>query len=193
MKFTFTREAAAELLNVSTRTVDRYIKSGKIAYKKIANKVLLSDSDIAQLQSEFGMLHQNPSSEIVSWNATTTASVSDHRHLEKVIDEKIDKFFLIFQEKDTMLEEKNKIIFMLQQRVGELENKIQTMIALPDHNEHKQIAAIEKTKLEDKIKQLSKDMRGERTKSTLFLTILIVGIVFGVLWYVIMSQGLLHK
>ena len=66
MKFTFTREAAAELLNISTRTVDRYIKSGKIAYKKIANKVLLSDSDIAQLQSEFGMLHQNPSSEIVS-------------------------------------------------------------------------------------------------------------------------------
>lgn len=66
MKFTFTREAAAELLNVSTRTVDRYIKSGKIAYKKIANKVLLSDSDVTALQSEFGMLHQNTSSEIVS-------------------------------------------------------------------------------------------------------------------------------
>jgi len=42
-----------------------------------------------------------------------------------MIDEKIDKFFLIFQEKDRMLEEKNKIIFMLQQRVGELETKIQ--------------------------------------------------------------------
>lgn len=110
-----------------------------------------------------------------------------------MIDEKIDKFFLIFQEKDTMLEEKNKIIFMLQQRVGELENKMQSMIALPDYNEHKKMAAIEKTKLEDKIKQLSKDMRGERTKSTLFLTILVVAIVFGVLWYVIMSQGLLNR
>jgi hypothetical protein len=108
--------------------------------------------------------------------------------LEKVIDEKIDKFFLVFQEKDRMLEEKNKVIFMLQQRVGELENKIQTMVALPDHNEHKQLATIEKTKLEDKIRQLSQAIRGEKSKSNIFLTVLLVGIVFGVFWYLVIVQ-----
>jgi hypothetical protein len=33
------------------------------------------------------------------------------------LDEKLDKFYLIFQEKDKQIEEKNKIIFMLQQRI----------------------------------------------------------------------------
>jgi len=113
--------------------------------------------------------------------------------LEKVIDEKIDKFFLVFQEKDRMLEEKNKVIFMLQQRVGELESKIQTMVALPDYNEQKQMATIEKTKLEDKIKQLSQAIRGEKTKNYLFLTVLVVSIVFGLFRYVMMSKGLLNK
>jgi len=37
--------------------------------------------------------------------------------LDQAIDEKIEKFFLIFKEKDKMIEEKNKIIFMLQQRI----------------------------------------------------------------------------
>ena len=114
-------------------------------------------------------------------------------HLEKVIDEKIDKFFLVFQEKDRMLEEKNKVIFMLQQRVGELESKIQTMVALPDYNEQKQMATIEKSKLEEKIKQLSQAVRGEKTKNYIFLTVLLVAAVFGVFWYVMISKGLLNK
>jgi hypothetical protein len=37
--------------------------------------------------------------------------------LEKAIEDKIDKFMLIFNEKDKIIEDKNKAIFMLQQRV----------------------------------------------------------------------------
>jgi hypothetical protein len=111
-------------------------------------------------------------------SSSTQAISLNSSHLEKVIDEKIDKFFLVFQEKDRMLEEKNKVIFMLQQRVGELENKIQTMVALPDYNEQKQLATIEKTKLEDKIKQLSQAVRGEKTKNYIFIVLLLVAIVF---------------
>jgi hypothetical protein len=37
--------------------------------------------------------------------------------IEQAIDAKIEKFFLIFNEKDKILEEKNKVIFMLQQRI----------------------------------------------------------------------------
>lgn len=191
MSFSITREQGAELLNISTRTVDRYIKSGKIAYKKVANKVYLADADVATLQSDFAMTNKNHSSEIVS--GAVSQPITHHANLEKVIDEKIDKFFLVFQEKDRMLEEKNKMIFMLQQRVGELENKIQTMVALPDFHEQKQSATLEKTKLEDKIRQLSTAVRGEKTKNYIFLTMLVVAIIFGVFWYVMMSRGLLVR
>jgi hypothetical protein len=61
---------------------------------------------------------------------------------------------LVFKEKDKMIEDKNKVIFMLQQRVGELETKIQHMIALPDYNKEKQAAMIEKEKLENKLTEL---------------------------------------
>ena len=112
--------------------------------------------------------------------------------LEKLIDEKIDKFFLVCQEKDHMLEEKNKVIFMLQQRVSELENKIGSMVALPDYNEQKQMATIEKSKLEEKIKQLSSVVRGERTKNSLFLIVFVVAVIFGVFWYLSFVKGWLQ-
>lgn len=197
--FTITREQASAELGISTRTIDRYVRSGKLAYKKVANKILLNVDDIKTLKKDFDMLHQNTTSEIVSDESSSSKSSrslstgGDTSALEKVIDEKIDKFFLVFQEKDRMLEEKNKVIFMLQQRVGELENKIQTMVALPDYNEQKQLATIEKTKLEDKIKQLSQAVSGERTKNYLFLTVLVVGAVFGVFRYIMVSKGLLNR
>jgi hypothetical protein len=43
---------------------------------------------------------------------------------------------------------------MLQQRIGELEAKIQTMIALPDYNKEKQEAIEEKRILEEKLAKM---------------------------------------
>jgi hypothetical protein len=85
--------------------------------------------------------------------------------IDQAIEEKIDKFMLIFKEKDKMIEEKNKVIFMLQQRIGELETKIQTMIALPDYNREKQEAIIEKQKLEERISKLKEAVRAEKVKN----------------------------
>lgn len=195
-RYGMSREDAAALLSVSTRTIDRYVKSWKLSYKKVANKMLLNPDEIAELKKDFDLLHQNPSSEIVSereevrqiiWNAkeTTSWQMSTEKmsSLNQMIDEKIDKFFLIFQEKDRMLEEKNKIIFMLQQRVGELETKIQWMIALPDHNEEKHKAILEKEKLQEKLSQVNDAMRGEKTKSFVYLAVFVVVILFMVFRY----------
>ncbi len=197
-EFKLTREEASSKLGISTRTIDRYIKSWKLSYKKVANKILLSTKDIQVLEQDFNILHQKTDeSEIISNGSlqekeTSTSAViskTDISSLEKVIDDKIDKFFLIFQEKDRMLEEKNKVIFMLQQRVSELENKLGNMVALPDYNEEKQKTSIEKVKLEDKIKQLSQAIRGEKTKSYTFLFLFILVLVWAVFWYVVTNKA----
>ena len=137
--YSITREKAAITLWVSTRTIDRYVKSGKLSYKKIANKVLLARDEIEALQEEFSSLRTEVTSELIheatpSNQPTTTNPVAVRADLDQAIDEKIEKFFLIFKEKDKMIEEKNKIIFMLQQRIGELETKIQTMMILIQMN-----------------------------------------------------------
>lgn len=175
--YNVTREVAAKSLNISTRTVDRYIKSGKLSYKKIANKVILAKEEVLSLQQEFSTLRQELNSEIVNQSetqapqqrASSTTNLSTNRALEDAIDQKIEKFFLIFKEKDKMLEEKNKVIFMLQQRVGELEGKIKHMVALPDYTKEKQEAIIEKQKLEEKISQLKGTIKNEKVKNLVFI------------------------
>ena len=97
--------------------------------------------------------------------------------MENTIDQKIEKFFLIFKEKEKMLEDKNKTIFVLQQRVSELETKIKHMIALPDYNKEKQEAIIEKQKLEEKIGQLKGIIKNEKLKNLIFIWLSLIFIV----------------
>jgi len=168
--YNVTREVAAKSLNISTRTIDRYIKNGKLSYKKIANKVLLAKDEVIALKEEFATLHQELSSEIINQSSqTNNTSMANKGDFENAIDQKIDKFFLIFKEKEKMLEEKNKVIFVLQQRVSELESKIQHMVALPDYNKEKQEAIIEKQKLEEKIGQLKGMIKNEKLKNLIFI------------------------
>lgn len=174
-----TRENAAKLLGISTRTIDRYIKSWKLSYKKVANKVLLAKEEIASLQEDYGALHQEISTEVVKQTEITTPKAVSwvNPSLEKAVEEKIDKFMLIFNEKDKILEEKNKVIFMLQQRVWELEAKLKTMVALPDYTKEKQEALLEKQKLEEKIAELKWTVKREKSKSVWFLAVAVIFIL----------------
>ena len=189
--YSITREKAAIELGVSTRTVDRYVKSGKLSYKKIANKVLLAKDEIEALKSEFSTLHNEVKSELIHEvpSVQSAQPVAVRADIDQAIDEKIDKFFLIFKEKDKMIEEKNKIIFMLQQRIGELETKIQTMIALPDYNREKQEAIIEKQKLEERISKLKEAVRTEKVKN--FIIMVFSFVFIGIAIFLLMKYKII--
>ena len=181
-RYTITRTQAATLLWVSTRTIDRYVKSGKLSYKKIANKVILNEEELRILQNEFSSLRQEISTELLWEKDEKTISVKPVSDLS-TLDEKLDKFYLIFQEKDKQIDEKNKIIFMLQQRIGELEAKIQTMVALPDYNKEKQQAIEEKRILEEKLSKLKSKVREQETKTYVVLIFAIIFIIIACLLY----------
>ena len=192
--YSITREKAAITLWVSTRTIDRYVKSGKLSYKKIANKVLLARDEIEALQEEFSSLHTEVTSELIheatpSNQPTTTNPVAVRADLDQAIDEKIEKFFLIFKEKDKMIEEKNKIIFMLQQRIWELETKIQSMIALPDYNKEKQAMILEKQKLEEKVTVLKDAIKTEKMKS--FILVVLALIFIGIAVFLLFRYNII--
>ena len=50
--FTIDREDGARMLEVSTRTIDRYIRSGKIRAKKRGKKVFLHEEDVRAFKTE---------------------------------------------------------------------------------------------------------------------------------------------
>lgn len=185
--YSITRESAAKILWVSTRTIDRYVKGWKLSYKKVANKVLLAKEEVTEMQKDFSALRQEVNTEVVSQTTSIASSGSNittiNSSLEKAIDEKIEKFFLIFNEKDKILEEKNKVIFMLQQRVGELETKLKTMVALPDYTREKQEAMIEKQKLEEKITGLRNRIKSEKTKNLVFIWVSLILIIIAAFFF----------
>ena len=73
---------------------------------------------------------------------------------------------------------------MLQQRRGELEAKIQTMIALPDYNKEKHQAIEEKKALEEKLAKLTSRVREQETKTYVVIIFAIIFIIIARYFYV---------
>ena len=156
--------------------------------------MLLARDEIEALQEEFSSLRTEVTSELIheatpSNQPTTTNPVAVRADLDQAIDEKIEKFFLIFKEKDKMIEEKNKIIFMLQQRIWELETKIQSMIALPDYNKEKQAMILEKQKLEEKVTVLKDAIKTEKMKS--FILVVLALIFIGIAVFLLFRYNII--
>jgi uncharacterized integral membrane protein len=73
---------------------------------------------------------------------------------------------------------------MLQQRIGELEAKIQTMIALPDYNKEKQQAIEEKKILEEKLARMKSRVKDQETKTYVVIIFAIIFIIIACLFYI---------
>ena len=66
LTYNTSRKQAADRLDVSTRTIDRYVKSGKLSYKKVANKAILAAEEVSELEDEYQLLKQEPQSTSVT-------------------------------------------------------------------------------------------------------------------------------
>ena len=150
---------------------------------------MLNQEEVMKLKGEYDQLHQSVNTEVVSSSQNSSISKSTSAELSNIwvrqFDQKLDKFVELFKEKDKLLEDKNKLIFMIQQRLGELETKLQQMIALPDYNEEKQHTLVQKQKLEDKIQTLRGNLKNEKLKNTvsLWLLFLVVFLIIAFFLY----------
>ncbi|MBP6911116.1 helix-turn-helix domain-containing protein [Patescibacteria group bacterium] len=189
LSYNITREAAAQYLGVSTRTIDRYVKSGKLSYKKVANKVILAKEEVDAIKDDFSLLRQDAEyTEVISSSTNSLAkpaSSSSSRGNDSGINERLDQFFGLITEKDKALEDKNKVIFVLQQKLGELEGRMKSMIALPEHTEEKQKLLIEKERLESKLKEVYTGYKGERTKNIVWMSIMFI-VILAVIIFIFM-------
>lgn len=181
--FNVSKEAASQILWVSTRTIDRYISAGKLNSKKVWNKVMLAQKEVIWLRWENDNI-ETSSIDIVqdyySWNTDIVSQSTEH--ISKIMDEKFDTFMELIKDKDSLIEEKNSFIFGLQKKLGELENKLQSMIALPDYANEKQEILNQKLELQNRLESAQKTLKKEEVKNNVFIWLLIaVGIVMALL------------
>ena len=155
---------------------------------------MLAQEEITRLKSDFEKEWKNNKVDVISENNFQTIQDFHSSNwqvvwfnewaivdmLNKSMDEKFDKFFTAIEQKDKILDEKNKIVAVLQNRVMELEAKIQTMIALPDYNSEKAKIIAEKQTLEYQIENLSKDLKIRKTENNIYM------ILFVIIWLLLM-------
>lgn len=181
--YNISKEAASQLLWVSTRTIDRYLASGRLTSKRMGNKVMLAQNEVLELRKETDDVEIN-SVEVISWNenhdsnygaGTNNTGLSlGAEQLGQIIDERFGKFATMIENKDNLIEEKNSMIFGLQKRIGEMEVKLQSMVALPDHTNEKEQLIAQKKELQNRLENLNKNLNKEELKNNIFIGLLII-------------------
>lgn len=179
LTYNLTRQQAADLLWVSTRSIDRYVKKWELSYKKVANKVFLASEEIARMQEDFELLHQHsPVQKTVVIKESTDSPSKITRVTSDLWFGTVKEFSEILKNKDGTIEEKNQLIYMLQRKIGELETWMQQMIALPDYSSQKEEMMMNIQKLELEKKDLEENIRKEKLMNTIFLGLALVAVVF---------------
>lgn len=180
LTYSITRQTAADMLGVSTRSIDRYIKKWQLSYKKIANKVLLAEEELREMQKEYELLYQNPVTHTVVTNTrekpiVTNKTVRVNSDLGLA---SIKEFKEILVKKDSTIEEKNQLIYALQRQIWETETRLSQMVALPDHSAAQEKMKIELKELEMDKRDLEEQVRKEKLLNTI---VILVGLVIVVL------------
>jgi hypothetical protein len=175
LTYSLTRQQAADYLWVSTRTIDRYVVKGELRYKKIANKVVLAQEDIERIHADLELVQQAeatgmPTTQVESTNLQTSVSAK-----QTAADwSSVKEFVELLQDKDKTIEEKNQVIFAMQHQLGQMESRLQQVIALPDYT-------IEKNNLEHAIENLTQEkttledqVRREKLRNTVYMGLVMI-------------------
>lgn len=182
--YNISKEAASQLLWVSTRTIDRYLASGRLTSKRMGNKVMLAQDEVLILRKETDNIEINSVEVISSDDHNESSSYGawvNNAHLAlgaeqlgQIIDDRFGKFATMLENKDNLIEEKNAMIFGLQKRIGEMEVKIQSMVALPDHTNEKEQLVAQKKELQNRLENINKNLSKEELKNNIFIWLLII-------------------
>lgn len=188
--YNISKEAASQLLWVSTRTIDRYLSSGRLTSKRMGNKVMLAQNEVLELRKESDDIEINSVEVVSGWDVqygagtNTTSLAMWAEQIGQMMDERFGKFTTMLENKDNLIEEKNAMIFGLQKKIGEMEVRIQTMVALPDHNNEKEQLISQKKELQNRLENLNKNLNKEELKNNIFIGLLIiVGVIITMLMF----------
>jgi hypothetical protein len=200
------RKAASKLLKVSIRTVDRYIKSGKLPHEVRDGRIWLNKKDVARMKqskvvdspvdmSTGGLSIDNEVSTPVDMSIDGVHIVStgeSHERAEKRSSGDQGVYQKLFEELQIELKTKQERLEGANYRVGQLEAQLNDSVPLQDHNrlllsersqkEHhmaeQQSLMIQRELLEEKLKD-------EQFSKRVFLIFLFIIMLLQPLWLIL--------
>lgn len=181
--YSISREDAALQLQMSTRSIDRYIRRGKLRAKKVGKMVWIHGQDLEVIKNRGWQSNYEQDSDASPLPVVTTdplTSLKPSGDISAVLE--------IIEGK---LEEKDQLIQDLTYRLGKAEVELKNSIPLVDH---KKVAFLledakrnldhERNEMENRIEDLTRAVRNSSTINGLLITAMLAALgTMGYMWY----------
>lgn len=183
--YKYTRQEVADKLNISTRSVDRYIKAWKFRSKKMWKIVYINSDDIDWIISDWENKHEIIYNKEIEKNNINESSSSLKK--EKQVSWTLSE---IYKDLKNEIEKKDELIKTLAIRVWKAEEMAKNTVSLLDFKksqylleESKQNLNNELSKLEKEKLKLLNDLKIEKKSNiVLILFVLLLLTVSSILW-----------
>ncbi len=161
--FTVDRNSASEILGVSIRTLDRYIRQGRLRARKINGFVKLDESEIQAFQTGYT---PNPAAKTVEelsqeriHQSLDEPVIDVHTEVSNILEEETiteqnsgGVYEILYKETKEELQEAQHRLEMANYRVGQLESQVQNSVPLLEHR----AASLQSEQKVEKLKDIAK-------------------------------------
>jgi hypothetical protein len=209
-KFTLSRNDAADLLAVSTRTIDRYIRGKRLSARKKAGNILLSEEEVNNLKVTLfqnmhgaspemeGRAHRHVDSVAARQSSTIfdaeTGTVEESEVTEEVAVMQAPKAVAVKSERENVFEElydlsrrevreyHNKLE-AANYRLGQLEVQVKHSVPLLDYEEKEQAIRQQDEIIQSKVRRQDETIQimEHEVKSERLNKNIYIGLLFGLL------------
>ncbi|NUJ98227.1 helix-turn-helix domain-containing protein [Candidatus Gracilibacteria bacterium] len=185
--YKLTRQEAADVLNISTRSVDRYIKAGKLRSKKDGKIIYINNNDIESMKNN-GLnqeviipikVDKEDREEIIQ-----TKAIQQEKQSEKILT-------TIYEDLRQEIQKKDDIIQTLSLRLGKAEEIAKNSISLMDFKksqflleESKGYLSGEVENLKKEKSKLAKELKYEKNTNNIMIIFLVLLLILtAVIWF----------
>lgn len=193
--YTITRQEAADLLHMSTRSVDRYIRAGKLRFKKDGKIIYINNQDVDNIKGG-GMKHEVIMPERMETHRQPeshhTPSNENTNKLQNMVQEKNSALHAIYEDLRNEVRKKDDVIQTLSIRLGQAEEIAKNSISMVEFKKSQFLLEESKGYLSQEVdalrtdnQKLSKDLKYEKNTNTIMIFFLIALLALtGIIWFI---------
>lgn len=182
--YNLTRQEAADLLKMSTRNIDRYIKSGKIRHKKEGKTILVNSDDVNK------MLWWNKINQEIIVNKKEVKEETSKDIVVKTENSRQVDF--IYTDLKKIIEEKDRKIENLTYTIAKVEENLKNSITMVEFKKSQFLLEQSRESLEKdlemekkKNEELEVKIKKENKMSMIFVSVAIVALILLVIvWFI---------
>jgi len=189
--YKFTRQDVAEKLNISTRSVDRYIKSWKLRSKKEWKVVYINTDDIENLIWNWDYKQEVIVEKKVINNTTDNIKSMETNDISKSNESLSGTLSTIYKDLKEEIQKKDQLIQTLAMRVWKAEEVANSSMSLIDFKKSQYLLEESKENISKELSQLwkekeilTKELKYEKTTNILLIIFVIILLAISItIWF----------